>query len=229
MTATRLVAASRSRAEAGSPVREAQPLRAAPRPSTIDSTCGNNRCQHVPSGQDVGCTRIDRRIAVPVRRHCAARPGPVLRLRHRGRRTSHPVAAHHGWHQNPSYPRSGARKGGTNLYRGILQPGHYAVRPPRSGRVNVPRGWLNDVARGVRPLSTLPPPALRRTSHSARARSAACARVPRSSDPPCTAHAQCQPVRGTNGSVHCQADASPTTRGSVAKSVSCYDQRIISH
>src|ERR1700733_12171999 len=27
-----------------------------------------------------------------------------------------------------------ARKGGTNLYRGILQPGRYAVRPPRTGR-----------------------------------------------------------------------------------------------
>ena len=27
-----------------------------------------------------------------------------------------------------------ARKGGTNLYRGILQPGRYAVRPPRSGK-----------------------------------------------------------------------------------------------
>ena len=136
MTATRLVAASRSRAEAGSPVREAQPLRAAPRPSTIDSTCGNNRCQHVPSGQDVGCTRhrsSDRRT---VRRHCAARPGPVLRLRPRGRRTSHPVAAHRGWHQNPSYSRSSGSEGrnqslsrhlAARTYRGSIRN---TVTPP---------------------------------------------------------------------------------------------------
>jgi hypothetical protein len=31
-----------------------------------------------------------------------------------------------------------ARKGGTNLYRGILQPGRYAVRPPRSGKGQPP-------------------------------------------------------------------------------------------
>src|SRR5215469_3339141 len=31
-----------------------------------------------------------------------------------------------------------ARKGGTNLYRGILQPGHYAVRPPRFGQGSAP-------------------------------------------------------------------------------------------
>src|SRR5260370_17051502 len=31
-----------------------------------------------------------------------------------------------------------ARKGGTNLYRGILQPGRYAVRPPRSGKGQFP-------------------------------------------------------------------------------------------
>ena len=180
MTATRLVAASRSRAEAGSPVREAQPLRAAPRPSTIDSTCGNNRCQHVPSGQDVGCTRIDRRIAVPVRRHCAARPGPVLRLRHRGRRTSHPVAAHRGWHQNPSYSRSSGSEG-----RNQSLSRHLAARtlcgPPaeiRQGSASLADGWVpRDVASGVRPLSTSHHPALLRVSRSARARSATCARV----------------------------------------------------
>ena len=35
-----------------------------------------------------------------------------------------------------------ARKGGTNLYRGILQPGRYAVHPPRSDKGQLARGLL---------------------------------------------------------------------------------------
>jgi len=52
-------------------------------------------------------------------------------LRHRHRRTSHPVADQaadtkipHRWGR--------ARKDGTILYHGMFQPGHYSVRPPRS-------------------------------------------------------------------------------------------------
>ena len=35
----------------------------------------------------------------------------------------------------PHARRHRARKGGTNLYRGISQPGHYAVHPPRSAGI----------------------------------------------------------------------------------------------
>jgi hypothetical protein len=69
-----------------------------------------------------------------------------------------------------------ARKSGTNLYHGILQPGRYAVRSPRSGKGQLPSrmaGFSFDVARWIRPLSTQPPPALLPVSRSARGRLAA--------------------------------------------------------
>ena len=70
-----------------------------------------------------------------------------------------------------------ARKSGTNLYRGILQPGRYAVRSPRSGKGQLP-SWMArfsfDVTRWIRPLSTQPPRALLPVSRSARARLAVC-------------------------------------------------------
>jgi hypothetical protein len=70
-----------------------------------------------------------------------------------------------------------ARKSGTNLYHGILQPGRYAVRSPRSGKGQLPSrmaGFSFDVARWIRPLSTQPPPALLPVSRSATGRLAAC-------------------------------------------------------
>jgi hypothetical protein len=70
-----------------------------------------------------------------------------------------------------------ARKSGTNLYHGILQPGRYAVRSPRSVKGQLPSrmaGFSFDVARWIRPLSTQPPPALLPVSRSARGRLAAC-------------------------------------------------------
>ena len=69
------------------------------------------------------------------------------------------------------------RKSGTHLYHGILQPGRYAVRSPRSGKGQLPSrmaGFSFDVARWIRPLSTQPPPALLPVSRSARARLAVC-------------------------------------------------------
>ena len=44
----------------------------------------------------------------------------------------------------------GLGKSGTNLYHGILQPGRYAVRSPRSGKGQLPSrmaGFSFDVAR----------------------------------------------------------------------------------
>jgi hypothetical protein len=46
-----------------------------------------------------------------------------------------------------------ARKSGTHLYHGILQPGRYAVRSPRSGKGQLPSrmaGFSFDVARWIR-------------------------------------------------------------------------------
>jgi hypothetical protein len=60
-------------------------------------------------------------------------PEPVRRLRHRRRKTSHPVAAIAADTKIPHTRGHRARKGGTNLYHGISQPGRYAVRLPRSG------------------------------------------------------------------------------------------------
>ena len=60
------------------------------------------------------------------------RPEPSSRLRQQHRRTSHPVAARGGCTKIPHARGHRARRGGTNLYRGISQPGHYAVRPPSS-------------------------------------------------------------------------------------------------
>ena len=71
----------------------------------------------------------------------------------------------------------GLGKSGTNLYHGILQPGRYAVRSPRSGKGQLPSrmaGFSFDVARWIRPLSTQPPPALLPVSRSAKGRLAAC-------------------------------------------------------
>jgi len=43
----------------------------------------------------------------------------------------------------PHARRRRARKGGTNLYRGVSQPGRYAVRPPGSAGIDrLPRRWL---------------------------------------------------------------------------------------
>src|SRR3954451_15907921 len=43
----------------------------------------------------------------------------------------------------PHARRRRARKGGTNLYRGVSQPGRCAVRPPGSAGIDrLPRRWL---------------------------------------------------------------------------------------
>jgi hypothetical protein len=200
-----MATASRSRAEAGLAGRVAQPLRATLWPCIIDRPCGNRCCRHVRSGQDIGFTRY--RLsgsAVPFRLHNACRPEPIRRLRHRGRRTSHPVAAHRGWHQNPSYSRSSGSEGRNQSLSRHLAARTLCGAPAEIGQGSASRAdgsYSVTVARCVRPLSTPHPPVLLRASRSARARSATCVRA-----------RQCQPVRGTNGSAHCQADASPTTR-----------------
>jgi hypothetical protein len=64
-----------------------------------------------------------------------------------------------------------------NLYCGVLQPGRYTVRSPRSGKGQLPSwmaGFSFDMTRWIRPLSTQPPPALLPVSRSARARLAVC-------------------------------------------------------
>src|SRR4051794_6260374 len=52
-------------------------------------------------------------------------PGPAARPRPRRRGTSHPVAARGGCTKIPRARRRRVRKGGTNLYRGVSQPGRY--------------------------------------------------------------------------------------------------------
>src|SRR5260370_34857975 len=64
-----------------------------------------------------------------------------------------------------------ARKGGTNLYRGILQPGRYALRPPRSDKGQLPArmaGYSLTAPSCVSPLSKPNPPTLPRPSQTDR-------------------------------------------------------------
>jgi hypothetical protein len=126
--APRVAAVSRSRAKAGLPVRAAQPLRAAPPASTIETPCRQ-------SGHSSPAV---------------SRFKPVhLRSRHQGRGTSHPVAASAAVTKIPH--ARGLRLGnGTNLYDGISQPERYQVRSPISaGTVSAPRisryvgGWAS--------------------------------------------------------------------------------------
>ena len=77
MTATRLAAASRSRAEAGLPVRVAQPLRASAAQASSTGRVATDCCRHAPSGQDNSFTRhrsADRRtIPLTLRQSARAR------------------------------------------------------------------------------------------------------------------------------------------------------------
>ena len=200
MTATCFATASRPGAEAGLPGRVAQPFegdavakhhRHAVRQQAAAGTLHQGKS--IASGDMLGGSPYHR-----VTPHQL--PEPVLRLRLHGRRTSHPVAAHRGWHQNSSCSRSGS-EGRTNLYRGILQPGRYAVRPPRSdqGSASLVNGYVLRESRvAVTSLSTPRPLALPHASHSARERSATCVRA-RQWRSAGSARARCRPVRGTNG------------------------------
>ncbi len=106
----------------------------------------------------------------------SARALPHLRPRHR--RTSHPVAAYRGRHQNSSYSRSS----GSERAEPILMTASRSQDVMRSARrdparISFPRGWRGSpltLRAGIRPLSTQPPPALLPVSRSARGRLAAC-------------------------------------------------------
>ena len=84
--------------------------------------------------------------------------GPALELgpRPRGRRTSHPVAAHRGYNGNPLILEVIGPEGrNQSFYRGILQPGTLCGPPAeiRQGSASLADGWgICDVASGVRPL-----------------------------------------------------------------------------
>ena len=76
----------------------------------------------------------------PAPRHS---PASHYLMRRRRRETSHPVAAHRGWHQNPSCSRrSSPHPDSTNLYHGVSQPGRYTVRPSGIRRGLSSRGML---------------------------------------------------------------------------------------
>jgi hypothetical protein len=108
-----------------------------------DKPCGS-RCRpprrsdrsasatHLSSGQ-----RAVRFAAIP----SSARALPHLRPRHR--RTSHPVAAYRGWHQNSSYSRSSGSERAEPIFiaascsQDVIR---FARRDPV--RVSFPRGWL---------------------------------------------------------------------------------------
>src|SRR5271166_1102767 len=190
--ATRLSAVSRSRAEAGLPVRAAQPLRATLSTSIVLQPCWQPNLHNALTfpvsarARSVGCG--------------PEAAEPHIRLPQPRR------------YQNSSYLRSsGSEERNQSLWR------HLAARtlsgPPRRdpARVSVPRGWLGlrQVAGCVRPSSASHPPALRHGSSSARARSAACVRAQRSRSV-APVRVPCPPERGTSSSVRCQADVSPT-------------------
>jgi hypothetical protein len=121
--------------------------------------------------------------AVSPTRPLPCQPRPCLHLRRRRRRTSHPVAARRGWHQNSSYPKSSGPEG-----RNHSLSRHLSARtlcgPPaeiRRGSTSLADGWvIYSVASGITRLSSRPPPAPLHASHSARVRSAACGRAQRS-------------------------------------------------
>jgi len=101
---------------------------------------------------------------------------PHLRPRHR--RTSHPVAAYSGGHQNSSYSRASGSERAEPIFitascsQDVMRS---ARRDP--ARISFPRGWRGSpltLRAGIRPLSTQPPPALLPVSRSARGRLPAC-------------------------------------------------------
>ena len=109
-------------------------------------------------------------------------PGPAARLRPRRRRTSHPVAARDGWHQDPSCPKASGPEGRDQSLSRHLAARRLCGPPAGIGRGQPPRRWLKlgDVARRIRPPSARHPPASLRGPRSARARSASGGRGRRS-------------------------------------------------
>ena len=132
MTATRLVAASRSRAEAGA------------RSAALEgSAATKHHRQHVwQQPLPARSVRLRRRlhatsiVGSPYQSADTALlgPGPFFDC---GPAAAEPHIRSPRIAAGTKIPHTRghrAGKGGTNLYRGILQPGRYAVRPPRSGK-----------------------------------------------------------------------------------------------
>jgi hypothetical protein len=109
--APRVAAEARSRAEAGLPVRVAQPLRATPPPRTIDVRC--QRSRHM------------------FRRQCISVRAFIV---HRDTRAAEPHIRSPSITADTKIPHArGLRLGnGTNLYDGISQPERCQVRSPIS-------------------------------------------------------------------------------------------------
>jgi hypothetical protein len=139
-----------------------------------DKSCGSRYRPPRRSDQCASITRLSsgqraiRFAAIP----SSARALPHLRPRHR--RTSHPVAAYRGGHQNSSYSRSSGSERAEPIFitascsQDVMRS---ARRDP--ARISVPRGWRGSpltLRAGIRPLSTQPPPALLPVSRSARGR-----------------------------------------------------------